>query len=201
MGQRLVVTIKQENKDIAKIYYHWAAYTVEALCTTKDIIRQIYRSHSDLKNKSPRQIQFELITLCEANNGGVISEDYKYVKNMFPNYEFVTNGMNCFGLIALSESVMCDMQSWAEGDVIINLDTNMVNFCVINCYDSIEEYNENIISWDDEWKPVKLESIPDIGRCLWEFNVSDIDDIMELVGSISWRGVCRHGEEIYDLIS
>lgn len=38
MGQRLVVTVIKDSEEIAKLYYHWSAYTVSALCETARII-------------------------------------------------------------------------------------------------------------------------------------------------------------------
>ena len=43
MGHRLVITIHAFNEDIAKIYYHWSAYTTSALQEAKDI--KIGRAH------------------------------------------------------------------------------------------------------------------------------------------------------------
>ena len=46
MGQRLVVTVKSKGEDLAKIYYHWSAYTYSALLETRNIIDCIY-NHND----------------------------------------------------------------------------------------------------------------------------------------------------------
>ncbi len=42
MGQRLVVTVNQYGKDIAKIYYHWSAYSLSALQEAREIINVLY---------------------------------------------------------------------------------------------------------------------------------------------------------------
>lgn len=41
MGQRLVITVHAFDEDIAKIYYHWSAYTTSAFQETKDIIDNV----------------------------------------------------------------------------------------------------------------------------------------------------------------
>jgi hypothetical protein len=41
MGQRLVITVHAFDEDIAKIYYHWSAYTTSALQEAKDIIDNV----------------------------------------------------------------------------------------------------------------------------------------------------------------
>ena len=38
MGQRLVVTVKNNGNDLAKIYFHWSAYTVSALMEARKIV-------------------------------------------------------------------------------------------------------------------------------------------------------------------
>ena len=57
MGQRLVVTIKKEKRNLAKIYYHWSAYTTSALQEVKDIIDNLYDEDFNIKNKTAKQIQ------------------------------------------------------------------------------------------------------------------------------------------------
>ena len=41
MGQRLVITANYKNQEIAKIYFHWSAYTVSALQEAYDLINEI----------------------------------------------------------------------------------------------------------------------------------------------------------------
>ena len=41
MGQRLVITVHAFDEDIAKIYYHWSAYTISAFQEAKDIIDNV----------------------------------------------------------------------------------------------------------------------------------------------------------------
>lgn len=41
MGQRLVVTITLMGGDVAKLYYHWSAYSISALEETKKIVNHI----------------------------------------------------------------------------------------------------------------------------------------------------------------
>lgn len=50
MGQRLIITIHAFDEDIAKIYYHWSAYTTSALQEAKDIIDNV--NWFDVTNKN-----------------------------------------------------------------------------------------------------------------------------------------------------
>ena len=41
MGQRLVITLRKDNREIAKIYYHWSGYTISAYQEARDLLRHI----------------------------------------------------------------------------------------------------------------------------------------------------------------
>ena len=91
MGQRLVITANYKNQEIAKIYFHWSAYTVSALQEAYDLINEInisdYTTIEDL--------QLQLIRYCESNggcvDGGAHSEEMQYVKFIFPR-----ESSNCY---------------------------------------------------------------------------------------------------------
>ena len=132
MGQRLVITANYKNQEIAKIYFHWSAYTVSALIEAYDLINAInisdYTTIEDL--------QLQLIRYCENNggsvDGGAYSEEMKYVKFIFPKEEFKGNGNRNQGLIAISDVGRDEMQRYGEGDLIINFDSQEVsNYCYI----------------------------------------------------------------------
>lgn len=196
MGQRLVVTIKHQDKDLAKIYYHWSAYTYSALHEIKKITDCIYNN----EDETEKELQLRLIRFCEANGGGIKGDDseFEYIRNMYPGEEFVTeNYSRSNGLIALSEAGMKDLQYWSEGDAEINLDDETVLFGVYSWYEHIDHYNEERAEWDEDFVPLTLEDIPDIGYDLGEFGTGDIENIMDALNDVGH--VCRHGYEIYEL--
>lgn len=41
MGQRLVITLRKDNREIAKIYYQWSGYTISAYQEAHDLLRHI----------------------------------------------------------------------------------------------------------------------------------------------------------------
>ena len=41
MGQRLVITLRKDNREIAKIYYQWSGYTISAYLEACDLLRYI----------------------------------------------------------------------------------------------------------------------------------------------------------------
>lgn len=196
MGQRLVVTVNFQGQDLAKIYYHWSAYTYSALHETKKILDCIY-NHED---ESEKELQLRLIRFCEENGGGIKGDDseFEYIRNMYPGEEFKTeNYSRSYGLIALSEKGMADLQMWSEGDVEIDLDEEMIHFGVYGWYEHLDYYNEERAEWDEDFEPLTLEEVPDIGYDLGEFSCADIEDIMTAIYNVDH--VCRYGNEIYEL--
>lgn len=199
MGQRLVVTINCQGKDLAKIYYHWSAYTYSALLETKKIVDCIY-DHND---ETEKELQLRLIRFCEENGGGITGteryNEFEYIQNLFPNETFKTdNYSRNEGLIALSETGMEGLQDWSEGDVIINLDEDLINFGVYGYCQSLEEYNEERKEWDDDFDDITLEEIPDIGYDLGYINVEDLDAVIAAIEKTN-EHVIRHGSEIFEL--
>ena len=197
MGQRLIVSLTKNNRDIAKIYYHWSAYTVSALWETQKIVNCIYNH----KDETEKELQLRLIRFCEENGGGIRGDDmeFAYIRNRFPGENFKTDGYSRNdGLIAISESGMQGLQYWSEGDVIINLDEDLINFGVYASYESFEEYIEERKECDDDFEGLELEEIPDIGWDLGYIHVEDLDAVVEAV-DVANSNPIRNGNEIFEL--
>lgn len=197
MGQRLVITIHKNCEDIAKLYYHWSAYSFSALKETQEIVHCIY-NHED---ETDSELLLRLIRFCEANGGGIDGdeEEFKHIQALYPNEVFKKDGYSrSYGLIALSERGMDQLQSYSEGDVTIDLDEETIYNGVFGYYESLEEYNSEMGYCDNEFEPKSLDDIPDIGYDLGEFKVSDIDDVLDKLSNVN-EWVCRHGNEIYEI--
>ena len=200
MGQRLVVTIEKDKKRLCNIYYHWSAYTVSALWETQKLVKCIYNH----KDETERELLLRLIHFCENNGGGISNgpegDEWKYIQHIYPNEEFKKEGISRNdGLISLSEKEMDVSQYWSEGDVIINLDEDLINFGIFSGYDSLEEYNENRKEWDeDDFDGLTLEGIPDIGYDLGYIYVDDIDAVVSAIDAVNDNPV-RNGNEIFEL--
>ena len=202
MGQRLVVTVKNNGKYLAKIYFHWSAYTVSALMEARRIVDCICEEDY----KTEKELKLRLIHFCEENGGGIDggsdSPEFKYIQNMFPNETFKSEGINrTYGLIALSENGMNDLQNWSEGDLDIILDEDLIINYVYFGYDNFEEYKENRSDWDDDFdKDMKLEDVPDIGYDLCEIGFDEIDDVIAELNKVN-EFVVKNGNEIFELIA
>lgn len=200
MGQRLVVTINHLGKDLAKIYYHWSAYTYSALLETKKIVDCIY-DHND---ETEKELQLRLIRFCEENGGGITGteeyNEFEYVQNLFPNETFKTdNYSRNEGLIALSEIGMEGLQCWSEGDVYIDIDEGRIDFGVYSGYENAEEYIEERKYWDDEFDEKELDDIPVFDFCLGYFDVEDLDAIIASIDGVGMQDIIMCNNEICEL--
>ena len=155
MGQRLVITVNVEHKDITRLfncYYHWSAYTQCSI----DTINEIVKEYADLfKNYTSANIDmYHKITYCIFNAffrtgaGIMLSEDgkeKKILEEINNEIEFQKSQDRNFGLIAITEKEMKTSQNWSEGDIHILIDKNgsikLTKFDV--CAISIIPYNSN----------------------------------------------------------
>ena len=193
MGQRLVITVRQDNKPLAAIYYHWSAYSVSAIKETRDVVKCIYDDSNPVKDMRLRLIRF-----VERNGGGIAASndvnERAAIQSMYPGEVFKTDGIDrSYGLIALSEDGIADLQHWSEGDVTIELDSGMVYNDV--CF--YEDYNELV---KEEWRNVKkLEDIPEYHSSFIGFSVTEVDQAVENVENAPY--LFRDGSEIISLIA
>ena len=200
MGQRLVVSVEHFGQCLAKIYYHWSAYTQSALYETQKVVDCIY-NHND---ETERELQLRLIRFCEQNGGGITGSDeyneFEYIQNLFPNETFKTdNYSRNNGLIAISEKGMAGLQNWSEGDVIIDIDEDLINFGVYAGYENFKEYIKERKEWDDEFEGLELKESPDIGYDLGYIDVGNLPNVIHAVDVANANPV-RFGNEIFELV-
>ena len=197
MGQRLVVTIHKNDRDLCKIYYHWSAYSHSALYRARDIVNCIYNGEDETES----ELLLRLIKFCEENGGGIRADDceLEYIQKLYPNETFKKEDYSRnYGLIALSEKGMEGLQYWSEGDIEIDLDEEVIRNGVFGYYECIEHYNEEAAECDDEFEPLTLDDVTDIGYDLGEIAIEDIDYVIEEMNKVDF--LCRYGNEIYDLV-
>lgn len=199
MGQRLVVTVRSFGKDLAKIYYHWSAYSISALREAKELIDCICEDY----HVTEKELQLRLIRFCENNGGGIRAQEseFDYIKKMFPGETFKTeNYSRNYGLIAISEEGMEDLQRWSEGDICIDVDEDTIHNEVFDWYDGIDAYNEERKEWDDDFEVLSLNDVPEIGCTLESIKFYDIDDVIGALCNAD-AYVVRHGNEIFALVA
>lgn len=197
MGQRLVVTVRSMGEDLCKMYFHWSAYTIPALMEVRDMMAEF-----PMETKSKDEAILYFIRYCEKNGGGISDgyggKEWNYITEKYPNEKFKVDGISRNnGLIGISEEKMDSIQSWSEGDIIIDLDEMTVHNEVFWFYDGIDAYNEELVDREDEL--TTLDDIPEVGE-VGDFDLEDIDDVIANLEDISGY-VCRNGNEIYELIA
>lgn len=200
MGQRLVITVKNNGEDLAKIYYHWSAYTVSALWEASKLVQCIFNH----KDETEKELKLRIIRFIEENGGGIRGDDYEfeYIRNMYPNETFKEDEYSrSNGLIALSERGMSELQDWSEGDIEIFIDEERINNTVFGYWNSCEDYNEEVKSWGEDYEDylVKFEDIPDIGYDLGDIAIEDIDNVITALEAAR-EHIVRYGNEIYELV-
>lgn len=200
MGQRLIITVKNNGEDLAKIYYHWSAYTVSALWETSKLAACIFNH----KDETEKELKLRLIRFIEENGGGIKGDGYEfeYIRNMYPDETFKEDKYSrSNGLIALSERGMSELQDWSEGDIEIFIDEERINNTVFGYWNSCEDYNEEVQSWGEDYEDylVKFEDIPDIGYDLGDIAIEDIDNVIAAIEAAR-EHIVRYGNEIYELV-
>lgn len=200
MGQRLVITVRNNGEELAKIYYHWSAYTVSALWEASKLAACIYNH----KDETEKELKLRLIRFCYENGGGISGEDYEfeYIRNMYPDEIFKEDGYSrSNGLISLSEKGMQEAQGWSEGDIYFDIDDETIINGVFCGWDNIEDYNEEVKSWGEDYEDelLKFEDIPDIGYDLGTIAVKDIDNVITALEAAR-EHIVRYGNEIYELV-
>lgn len=200
MGQRLVVTIENDEEVLCKIYYHWSAYSIRALREARDIINELFDEDSGIDD-----IRLRMIRFVESNGGGIAngkdSDEWKYIQNTYPNETFKEEGiLRNYGLIAISEDGMNALQDWSEGDIYIDISNGRVVNFVNFSYSSLDAFNEERKKWHNNWKDLALEDIPELHCDLSEFNIDDIDCLIDELRDAQ-DFVVRYKNTIYELFA
>ena len=200
MGQRLVVSIQNNGKELATVYYHWSAYTVSALWETSKLVRCIFNH----KDETEEELKLRLIRFCEENGGGINcnAEEFEYIESLYPGEVFKKEGYSrSEGLIDLSEKGRAESHGWSEGDVEIYIDEERINNGVFGWFTDYETYCEEVKSWGEDYEDdiMKFEDIPDIGYDLGDIAIEDIDNVITALESAGEHFV-KYGNEIYELV-
>jgi hypothetical protein len=200
MGQRLVVSVQNNGKELATVYYHWSAYTVSALWEVSKLVRCIF-NHED---ETEEELKLRLIRFCEENGGGINGNtaEFKYIQDLYPNEVFKRDGYSRNnGLIDLSERGREEAHGWSEGDVEIYIDEERINNGVFGWWSNYAEYCEEVKSWGEDYVDdlVAFEDIPDIGYNLGDIEIEDIDNVITALEAAG-EHIVRYGNEIYELV-
>lgn len=200
MGQRLVVSVQNNGKELATVYYHWSAYTVSALWEVSKLARCIF-NHED---ETEEELKLRLIRFCYENGGGINGneEEFKYIESLYPGEVFKRDGYSRNdGLIDLSKKGREETHGWSEGDIEIYIDEEKINNNVFGWWSNYEEYYEEVKSWGEDYIDdiVAFEDIPEIGYDLGNIAIEDIDNVITALETAG-EHIVRYGNEIYELV-
>ena len=199
MGQRLVVSIQNNGKELATVYYHWSAYTVSALYETSKLVRCIFNH----KDETEEELKLRIIRFCEKNGGGINGNDaeFEYIQKLYPGEVFKRDGYSRNdGLVDLSEKGMQDSHGWSEGDVIIHIDEERINNGVFGWFQDYKEYVDEVQSWsEDDDEIFAFEEMDEIHYDIGDIAIEDIDNVLAALENVKTHFI-RYGNEIYELV-
>ena len=130
MGQRLIIKNNFNGTTRSAIYYHWSAYTFEAIEVIKQVVPNVFWSMKvqphELPNLTPEQ---HLDIACLKAISGIPENSQNsidYVNSLLPEPFDNSNVHRNNGLIAFDKNSKESLITWGEGFVTINwvLDTN-----------------------------------------------------------------------------
>lgn len=190
MGQRLVVNIYKNDKNLANAYYHWSAYSYASLETIKPAIEML--ESYDSENFGV----VDAIKILQATGAEITDGELEYCKEnnieVSRNYETIDRNQ---GLIAVSEKEMKETLDWAEGIIDIYVDEKQI------CYGIYWETDE------DEFKVVAEEEgreIKVIDVELKDFPIVNFADVSHLMDKIEEAqeadGYFINNETLYGVI-
>lgn len=126
MGQRLNIEIVNGKDTVANAYYHWSAYTADAINLTNKILTVV-----DGVKGTPLERAVKLLELTGAGvNEMERSRIEKDITGRFDNIEFRDCINRNEGLLAVTDEGIKETRSWEEGRVTIHLDSRTIDFSV-----------------------------------------------------------------------
>lgn len=157
MGQRLNIEIWDKGQVLANAYYHWSAYTLEALKLLEKIITNI-DNLVECDND-----RLKAVWLLQLTGAGLTQEELStiYCKGFTGITE--CNGRD-EGLIAVSDKGIQETRYWEEDRATIYLDERRIDFDVV-----LKEPRWEYDKEREEYGNPKFSELPII-----EWNLNDI---------------------------
>jgi len=130
LGQRLIIKNNFNGTTRSAIYYHWSAYTFEAIEEIKSLVSKVFWSMKVQPNELPNlSTEQHLDLACLKAVSGIPERSQPsidYVNSLLPEPYDNSNVHRNEGLIAFDEAGQKSLIDWGEGIVTINwvIDTN-----------------------------------------------------------------------------
>ena len=130
MGQRLIIKNNFNGTTRSTIYYHWSAYTFEAIEVIKQLVSNVFWSMKVQPTELPNlSLEQHLDLACLKAVSGIpehSKSSIDYINSLLPEPFDNSNVNRNDGLIAFDETSQKYLIDWGEGFVTINwvIDTN-----------------------------------------------------------------------------
>lgn len=188
MGQRLNIEIQKNGEVLANAYYHWSAYTGNALELTQQILNEIN------KGRKYEDEVINAVKLLEVTGAGLTDKEKEFARNNIKNYnsyQFAPCRGRNEGLISISKSGIKETRYWEEGRVEIDISKNIINFKVI------WEYSKNEFEINHENKKYEQLPIYDIQfmQISFEAFTEFKDTIMDLLNNKIYYIRCKNDND------
>lgn len=157
LGQRLIIKNNFNGTARSAIYYHWSAYTFEAIDVIKELVSNVFWSMKVQPSELPNLSTEQLLDVACLNAISGIPErsqpSIDYVNSLLPEPYDNSNVHRNNGLIAFDEAGQEDLIGWGEGFVTINwvIDTNGEIDLDKTTFDFDVFFNETEQSLHDGW--------------------------------------------------
>lgn len=170
MGQSLNIEIWNKGKILANAYYHWSAYTVEALNLTVKALQKV-----DCINCNDEVLK--AVWLLQETGAG-LPDDEKQSSRAKGFSQLTEFRGRDYGIIGITDKGIDGTRHWEEGRVTIYLDERRIDFDVIGRIKKWE-YDEEAKGWDYpefaklpllEWnlRDIKFEDFSLFKQCMEE---------------------------------
>lgn len=157
MGQRLIIKNNFNGTTRSAIYYHWSAYTFEAIEVIKQLVSDVFWAMKVQPNELPNlSTEQHLDLACLKAVSGIpecSQPSIDYVNSLLPEPYDNSNVHRNEGLIAFDEAGQKSLIDWGEGMVTINwvIDTNSEVDLDKTTFDFDVFFNVNEKELHDNW--------------------------------------------------
>lgn len=157
MGQRLIIKNNFNGTTRSAIYYHWSAYTFEAIEVIKQLVSDVFWAMKVQPNELPNlSTEQHLDLACLKAVSGIPERSQPsidYVNSLLPEPYDNSNVHRNEGLIAFDEAGQKSLIDWGEGMVTINwvIDTNSEVDLDKTTFDFDVFFNVNEKELHDNW--------------------------------------------------
>lgn len=196
MGQSLIATII-DGEELAKIYYHSSGYYSVALQEALKFIT-LYEGNSLMQLDK----KLKCIKIMQQLSGGLIQEELKIVKNMYPKEIFGTDDFNKYcGLIAITEKGKHELEdnSYFIGKITIDFNNRIVQSDLFSSFSNLmelEEERKRIIG--EEYEPLLANDFLKVDFNPEQIKFEDLNPIIEEIEDYSYLVKM---DKYYELVS